>query len=274
MTTMRALRPVRSTTRAGLTVRRSDCDSLPGTVATETTSRRLETLRMTNVRVARQAAPVPGAERERRRRGGELAGRARAHVDAADARGGERCARGRTGVADKEASQVGGAETRPSLREQRRGAGDRGGGRARAVDGREGRLAVGGGARVGGGEAGPGRGQVGLDEAAERESARRERRDAARTAVRLDARPAERDRDVESLTAGPEQRARRPGRQGDDRDADLAREPERAGRQALSVDEAPPGRRRARLRRRPLPGRLRPDERSAAGDEAEAARSK
>ena len=125
-------------------------------------------------RVPASALPDPEAERRRLRR--DLADRRRAEPERPGADGGRgRAARLR--VADEQAVERRPVEARPHLREERSGAGDRRRRAARAVDRAVERRAVGSGARLGGRERDPGRGDVRLDR-------RRRRRARARRSPR------------------------------------------------------------------------------------------
>ena len=138
-------------------------------------------------------------------------------------------------------------------------------------DGRERGLAVGGRARVGGGDADAGRGELRLEDAAVGEAARRERRHAGRSRRSARSRTVPtRDADVDAAPDPRRAAAREGRRHPDDRHADVAGE-SRASRPAA------PGRRTARPSRRPWPPRprvelgigTRRNERRAPGDEAE-----
>ena len=85
----------------------------------------------------------------------------------------------RAGRCREQAAQRHGVEPRPRLREQRGRAGGRRSARARAVDAGEARRSLVVLAGVGGRDPDAGRDELGLDPAVERESARRERGDAA-----------------------------------------------------------------------------------------------
>ena len=166
--------------------------------------------------------------------------------------------------------QVERAQARAHLGEHRRGAGDHGGGRARAVDRAVARRAVVVGARLGGRERDARRGQVGLDAAVEGEPARGERRDPALAGVVHDPRQADRDGRVLVRPDRGERGLRDAQRHADDRDVHRLVDAEPAGRELRAVHDHRGRPRAGGVLDRELRIGAAVDERGAVGDEAAA----